>query len=119
MTVYYARLSKTPLDLWVFQEILYETKPDVLIETGTWRGGSAYYFASLFDMFDKGRVLTVDITKKGVPRHDRITYYTGSSTAPEIIELMKSSIQENETVMVVLDSSHESEHVLNELLSLA
>ncbi len=112
-------LIKTPLDLWVFQEILYETQPDVLIETGTLYGGSAYYFASLFDMFGKGRVLTVDILKLDVPKHDRITYYIGSSTAPEIIEQMKNSIPEDETVMVVLDSSHESDHVLNELLSLA
>ena len=55
------RLLKCPLDLWVVQEIVHETKPDVIIETGTWRGGSAYYFASLFDIFGKGRVLTVDI----------------------------------------------------------
>ena len=60
-------------------------------------------------------MLTVDIEKLEVPRHDRITYYIGSSTDPEIIEQMKSSIQEDETVMVVLDSSHETDHVLNEL----
>ena len=54
----------------------------MIIETGTWRGGSAYYFASLFDMFGKGRVLTVDIEKYDVPRHDRITYFIGSSTSP-------------------------------------
>ena len=109
------RLIKCPFDLWVVQEIFHDTKPDVLIETGTWRGGSAYYFASLFDLLGKGRVLTVDIEKLEVPRHDRITYYIGSSTDPEIIEQMKSSIQEDETVMVVLDSSHETDHVLNEL----
>ena len=108
-------LIKTPLDLWVFQDILYETKPDVVIETGTLYGGSAYYFASLFDMFGKGRVLTVDIEKADVPKHDRIQYLIGSSTAPEIVEQLKNSIQEGETVMVVLDSSHMPDHVLDEL----
>ena len=108
-------LKKCPLDLWIYQEIIQETKPDVLIETGTWRGGSAYYFASIFDLFGKGRVLTVDIEKFPVPEHDRITYLIGSSTAPEIVEQFKNSIQEGETVMVALDSNHEKEHVLNEL----
>ena len=60
-------LKKCPLDLWIYQEIIQETKPDVLIETGTWRGGSAHYFASIFDLFGKGRVLTVDIEKFPVP----------------------------------------------------
>ncbi len=108
-------LKKCPLDLWIYQEIIQETKPDVLIETGTWRGGSAHYFASIFDLFGKGRVLTVDIEKFPVPEHDRITYLIGSSTAPEIVEQFKNSIQEGETVMVTLDSNHEKEHVLNEL----
>ena len=106
---------KCPLDLWVVQEIVHETKPDVIIETGTWRGGSAYYFASLFDLFGRGRVLTVDIEKYDVPRHDRITYFIGSSTSPEIIEKFKNSINDGENVMVVLDSNHETGHVLNEL----
>ena len=108
-------LKKCPLDLWIYQEIIQETKPDVLIETGTWRGGGAYYFASIFDLFGKGRVLTVDIEKFPVPEHDRITYLIGSSTAPEIVEQFKNLIQEGETVMVSLDSNHEKEHVLNEL----
>ena len=119
-TVYNTRwkgvpLLKCPLDLWIYQEIIQETKPDVLIETGTWRGGSAYYFASIFDLFGKGRVLTVDIEEFPVPEHDRITYLIGSSTAPEIVEQFKNSIQEGETVMVTLDSNHEKEHVLDEL----
>ena len=109
------QLLKCPLDPWVVQEIIHETKPDVIIETGTWRGGSAYYCASLFDLFGKGRVLTVDIEKYDVPRHDRITYYIGSSTAPEIIEKFKSSINDGENVTVVLDSNHETDHVLKEL----
>ncbi len=108
-------IKKCPLDLWIYQEIIQETKPDVLIETGTWRGGSAYFFASIFELFGKGRVLTVDIEKFPVPEHDRISYLVGSSTAPEIVEQFKNSIQEGETVMVALDSNHEKEHVLNEL----
>ena len=54
-------LDKYPSDLLSYQEIIYETKPDVLIEFGTYMGGSALYFASLFDLLGKGRVITMDM----------------------------------------------------------
>ena len=50
-----------PLDMWVMQEIMYETRPDVVIETGTRLGGSALYFASIFDLLGRGRVISIDI----------------------------------------------------------
>ena len=108
-------LLKTPLDLWVVQEILHERKPDLVIETGTWQGGTAYYLASLFDLTDHGRIVTVDIEKFPTPEHPRIEYLVGSSTAPEIIEQIQERIQPGERVMVTLDSDHSREHVLNEL----
>lgn len=108
-------LLKTPFDLWVFQEIVHERKPDVLIETGTWQGGTAYFMASLFDLEGHGRILTVDIKKFPTPEHDRIEYFLGSSTAPEIIEQLKSRIEPGERVMVTLDSDHSQQHVLEEL----
>lgn len=109
-------VQKCPLDLWIFQEILAEVKPDVLVEAGTYRGGSAYYFASVFDLAGRGRVLTVDIEDfPGKPRHDRITYLLGSSTSEEIASKIRASIRDGEKVMVVLDSDHHKDHVLNEL----
>jgi hypothetical protein len=53
--------EKTPQDAWIYQEILHETRPDVLIEAGTADGGSAYYFATMFDLLGHGRVITIDI----------------------------------------------------------
>jgi cephalosporin hydroxylase len=41
---------KCPLDLWIYQEIICETKPEVVIETGTFQGGSALFLASVFDL---------------------------------------------------------------------
>jgi cephalosporin hydroxylase len=109
-------LYKTPFDAWVYQEIIHESQPDVLIETGTNRGGSAYYFASLFDLEKRGRVLTVDITDyPEKPHHPRIQFVLGSSTAPEVLQKFKSSIRPGEKVMVSLDSDHHKEHVLKEL----
>lgn len=106
----------SPLDTWVFQEILYETKPDVFIETGTLNGGATYYYASIFDLLHRGRVLSVDIEDKpGKPQHDRITYFLGSSTEPAIVKQITDKIKPNETVMVMLDSDHEKDYVLKEL----
>ena len=63
---------KCPLDLWIYQEILYETRPDVIIETGTKNGGSACFFGSLFDLIGQGRVLSIDIKdESGRPQHGR------------------------------------------------
>lgn len=111
-----APAQKSPLDMWSFQEILYETKPDVLVEMGTFKGGSAYFFASIFDLLKHGRVVTVDIEEfKGKPQHERITYLLGSSTSAEIAAKVRSSILPGERVMVVLDSDHHRDHVLKEL----
>lgn len=107
---------KLPLDMWIYQEILFDVKPDVVIECGTYKGGSAYYFATLFDMMKKGRVITIDIAKQpDLPQHPRITYLLGSSTAPEIVKQVKSLVKPGERVLVALDSDHHKDHVLNEM----
>jgi cephalosporin hydroxylase len=108
--------QKCPLDLFVFQEILYETRPDVLVEAGTFKGGSAFFYASIFDLMKHGRVITIDIEdRKEKPRHERITYLLGSSTSGEIVNRVKSLIGPGERVMVVLDSDHHKPHVSKEL----
>jgi len=109
-------VQKSPLDMWVMQEILHEVKPDVLVEAGTYMGGSAFYFASLFDLMGHGRIVTVDIEDHpGKPQHPRITYLTGSSTSDEILARIKAAIQPGEKVLVDLDSDHRKPHVLKEL----
>jgi cephalosporin hydroxylase len=111
-----ADLQKSPWDLWIYEEILYETKPDILIEAGTYKGGSAYYFASIFDLMKHGRVVTIDIVDyPEKPRHDRISYLLGSSTSAAIVSSVRKAIKPGDRVMVVLDSDHHKAHVLNEL----
>ena len=109
--------QKCPLDLWIYQEILHELRPDVIVETGTFSGGSAYYLASLFDLFGGGRVITVDLEPQpNLPVHPRITYIAGlSSTSPEAVTRVKGLIKDGERVMVILDSDHSRDHVLDEL----
>lgn len=110
------RILKCPMDLWVYQEILWELRPDVVIETGTAHGGSALFLASMLDLLGAGRVITIDIEEKaGRPVHPRIQYLCGSSVSSEIHERVKASIRPGEKVMLILDSDHSKEHVLLEL----
>lgn len=107
---------KCPLDLWVYQEIISESQPDVIIESGTALGGSALFLASILELINKGRVVTIDIqSEKGRPQHERITYLHGSSTSEEIAEELRSLVNPDDKVMVVLDSDHRKSHVLEEL----
>lgn len=107
---------KCPLDMWIYQEILSDRRPDVIIECGTKYGGSAYFFSTVFDMIKSGRVITIDIEDfPGKPAHDRITYVSGSSISPEILEKVKAAIRPGEKIMVILDSNHRRDHVFREL----
>jgi cephalosporin hydroxylase len=111
---------KYPSDLFVYEEMIYQEKPDVILDIGTYKGGSAFYFATLFDLLkkDSGRVISVDIQRfPGLPEHPRITYLLGSSTSDEILKQIRDSIRPGEKVMAFLDSDHRKQHVLNELLA--
>ena len=87
-----------------------------IIETGTESGGSALYLACVCDLVQKGRVITVDIEdREGRPRHPRIQYLLGSSTAEEVVAQVRGQVGDRDTVMVILDSDHTRDHVLREL----
>ncbi len=107
---------KAPTDLWVYQELLYKTRPDLILETGTHSGGSALYLASMCDLLGKGRIVTIDIDPQDdLPVHPRIKYLTGSSVAPEVLAEVRDEAAGEERVMVILDSDHTKDHVLAEL----
>jgi cephalosporin hydroxylase len=107
---------KYPTDLWTYQEIVTDTLPDVIIETGTWHGGSALFLATVCEALGHGRVITID-TEPGepLPDHPRITYLRGSSIDPTVVTAMREQVREAQRVMVILDSDHSCEHVLAEL----
>src|SRR6266446_2744961 len=111
------QLLKCPLDLWIYQELLVRTRPDFVVETGTYRGGSALYFAMLFDQIGRGRVITVDIqAQPNCPEHPRIRYVAGSSTDPAVVLDVQRSVIGGR-VMVILDSDHHASHVYEELIA--
>jgi cephalosporin hydroxylase len=102
-------------DLWIMQETIAEVKPALLIETGTHRGGSALFFANLFDLLGQGQVISIDIELRDPIGHPRITLLTGSSIAPEIVETVRSRALAGGPIMVTLDSDHSRDHVAAEL----
>jgi cephalosporin hydroxylase len=112
-----AQALKNPLDLWVYQEIVFETKPELIVETGTYRGGSALYLASLCDLVDRGEVVSIDIEPRrdDYPEHPRITYVAGrSSTDPAVVEEVRERAR-GRPLLVILDSDHTQGHVEAEL----
>jgi cephalosporin hydroxylase len=107
---------KCPLDLWTYQEIIYETRPDIIVECGTANGGGALFLASICDLVRNGRVITVDTKESNVrPRHERITYLTGSTVDEETVGRIRRTITGADKVMVILDSDHTKDHVRKEL----
>jgi len=112
-----AQALKNPLDLWVYQEILFETRPALIVETGTYRGGSAYFLASMCDLLDAGEVVSLDIepARDDYPVHPRLTYLAGrSSTDPDVVAQV-SELAGGRPILVVLDSDHSQAHVEAEL----
>ena len=111
--------EKCPLDLWTYQEIIAELKPDLIVETGTRFGGSAFFMAHILDIVGKGEILSIDIDNTiSRPSHPRITYVHGSSEDATLIDSLLEG-RRVEVSMVVLDSDHSKAHVLKELDLLA
>lgn len=112
------RILKCPLDLWVYQEIFHEVRPDLIIETGTHSGGSTLYWASLCSLFQTGRVVSIDINAQVQPEHPLVTYINGDSVSPQVLSQVKDLIQslgQSPVVLVNLDSLHMYDHVSREL----
>jgi cephalosporin hydroxylase len=112
-----------PEDLVRLQEVVYDVRPDVIVETGVFDGGSLLFHASLFEAMGKGRVIGVDLEiRPGVrealrdhPLGRRIELVEGDSVVPEIVAQVRGMLGTGETAMVILDSNHTGAHVAAEL----
>jgi len=107
-----------PSDMFNVAEIIWETQPDYLVECGTNRGGTALFFASIFELIGRGKVITIDLKRKEMPNHrvfkERVYFIEGDSTDLTVVENVKMMVH-NSSTMVVLDSDHSKEHVLKEM----
>ena len=128
-----------PNDAWQVQELIWQTRPDVIVETGIAHGGSLIYNASMLALLDycdaveagevldpqqpKRRVVGIDIdirqhNREAIEAHpmsSRIKMIQGSSVAKETVSQVIDSIPSGARVMVLLDSNHTHDHVLAEL----
>jgi cephalosporin hydroxylase len=125
------RTQQFPDDAWIQQEIIAEVKPDFVVETGTFYGGSALIWAMVLSQVNPdGRVITVDITdrqeidgkmvlklekaEKFPIWKERVDFIMGSSTDPKVVAEVEERVK-GKRVVVILDSVHTKDHVLAEL----
>jgi len=112
-----------PQDMVAMQEIIWETKPDLIIETGVAHGGSIIFYASILELIGKGEVIGIDIdirahNRLAIESHamsKRIKLIQGSSISNEIFQLVKQETENKKKILVLLDSNHTHHHVLEEM----
>jgi cephalosporin hydroxylase len=120
-------IIQLPADVMATQEVIWSTRPDVIIETGVARGGSVLFMASLMELIGKGKVVGVDIeirphNREAIETHPmakRVVLVEGPSTDAAVLARVRSEIPAGASAMVVLDSDHSRDHVLSELRAYA
>lgn len=118
LTTYFGiRTLKSPVDFWIYQEILFETRPDFVIEIGNCCGGSTLALAHLCDCLGKGQVVALDLSHEAVPelvrRHPRIHLIEGD--ACQSFAKVRALVPRGAGVMVIEDSAHTFENTLGVL----
>ena len=112
------RIQKNPLDLFIYAEIAYEVKPNIVIETGSLEGGSAMFWADMMKLIhgnESGKVISIDVNRpKETDRN--IIFLTGGSLSTDIIPALNELIKPDDNVIVNLDSLHDMNHVYHEMI---
>ena len=105
---------KNPMDAWVYQEIIFEQRPDVVVEIGNYAHGSLLYLAALCDWVGHGEVVGVDISRKFAPVPARIVTIDGDAidVFPAVREIVAGR-----SCLVIEDSAHTYDHTLAVLRS--
>jgi len=110
-------ILKNPLDFWVYQEIFFELRPDVIVEIGNYAGGALLAYAHLLDHMGHGRLIGVDIQPHllhpSVQEHPRIALLAGEACGQ--FDRVRQLIAPGEKVLIIEDSLHTYENTLNVL----
>jgi cephalosporin hydroxylase len=116
-------IIQLPEDLIRIQEVIYAIRPEIIIETGIAHGGSLVFYASLLRLLGGGHVIGIDVeirprNRLAIEAHELaplITLIEGSSTAPDVVNQVRTRVEVGKRVLVILDSNHSKDHVLAEL----
>ena len=116
-------IIQSPDDMLRIQEVIYDIKPNVVIETGIAHGGSLIYYASILNAIGKGKVVGIDIdirkhNRKAIEEHKLFSFIDlieGSSIELETFTKVEGLVSPNDKVIVILDSAHDYDHVLREI----
>ena len=117
-------IIQMPDDILAIQELIFQIKPDLIVETGVAHGGSMALSASMLDFLgDEGEVIGIDIeirphNRKALEEHPlftRMHLIEGSSVDQNVYAQVSSRAKHRKRVMVLLDSDHTHDHVLHEL----
>lgn len=115
-------IHKNPFDMFNYQQIISEQKPDYIIECGAYQGGSTMFFAHQLELLKHGKVISVDICEREekwypqVKAHERTILLEGSSVSDQILQKIKDIIGNSTNNFVILDSLHTKAHVLQEMV---
>lgn len=112
-----------PQDIVAMQELIWNVKPDLIIETGIAHGGSLIFYASMLELLGRGQVLGIDVdirvhNRREIEKHKmhkRIRMIEGSSTDEHVMKQVREIAKKHKRIMVCLDSLHTHNHVLKEL----
>lgn len=116
-TYFGVKALKNPLDHWIYQELICEIQPDVIVEIGNASGGSTLSLAHICDLLGRGKIIGIDLSHEGIPEHvknhHRITFIQGDA-CQHFVDVAKL-ISADDRVFIIEDSSHTYQNTLNVL----
>jgi cephalosporin hydroxylase len=108
-------IGKSPLDLWIYQEIIYETRPDLIIEAGSGTGASALWMATICETLGNGGVVSVDTHEIRRRPHGRVVWVGGDILSERVEKTLRDAASKVDRIMIVFDDDHAGAHVTEEL----
>jgi len=115
------KIYKNPLDAWIYQELIFAMRPDIIIEIGNAYGGSTLFLAHILDFIGQGKVIGLDLSHKSIPafikKHRRIHFIEGDACIN--VGKVKNFIGKNDKVLIIEDSAHTYENTLSVLRTYA
>lgn len=108
---------KCPLDLWIYQEILHDVRPGLVIELGSYLGGTALFLAHQLELLRAGTVLSIDRQTLRRPEHPRLRFLLGDTRDSAVLAEVRDAVgrDSSQPVLVIHDADHRAAQVLADL----